>query len=382
MTFRGLLILGALALLAIGAGLWLADRRTASPPTSVDTLLYPSLKADLDSITAVRIHTAGDKRAVELLRSEGGWTVTERSGHPADLARLRELLQTLARARILEEKTSDPGRYATLGVADVSADDAGGSRVDLAIPAGELNVIVGKRGAGTDSTYVRRAGETQSWLVDVGLDVPATPDAWLRKDILDVSADRVQSATITLRGAKGAKAWSASKSARGDADFSVAGLPRGKELSSPSAANSLATALAGLTLTDVRSAADFGPGEPAATAMFRTFDGLLVDLSGWVREDKHFIAARTSFDRSLAERFRVAKPDPVDGPGKPSQPTEAAAPAASDAKDLSDAKAVSDAPPDEKQVAALNARLSGWVYEIPDYKYEAIFKSPDGLLKK
>ena len=144
----------------------------------------------------------------------------------------------------------------------------------------------------------------------------------------------------------------------------------------PAFATQKALDRAGLTLTDVRSAVDFGPSEPAATAMFRTFDGLLVDLSGWVREDKHFIAARTSFDRSLADRFRVANPDPVDGPGKPSQPTEAAAPAASDAKPASDAL------PDEKQVAALNARLSGWVYEIPDYKYEAIFKSPDGLLKK
>jgi Domain of unknown function (DUF4340) len=369
MTFRGLVILGVLALVAIGAGLWLSMRQSLAPADDAAALLYPTLKSQVDSIEAVRIYAAGDRRAVEMRRDRDGWAVTERSGHPADLARLRELLRDLARARILEEKTSDPASYGALGVADVSADDASGSQVEVAIPGGDLNLIVGKRGNGTDSTYVRRASEARSWLVNVGLDVATTPDAWLRKDILDVAADRVQSATITPGSAKGAKPWSASKKSRADVDFSVSGLPKGRELSSPSAANILATALAGLTLTDVRPVGEFASDEPAATATFRTFDGLIVDLSGWIREDKHFIAARASYDRSLADRFRALEPVADDGPDKPS-PAAADTPAAASA-----------APVDEGQAQALNARLSGWVYEIPDYKYDAIFRTLDGLLK-
>ena len=72
---------------------------------------------------------------------------------------------------------------------------------------------------------MRRAGEPQSWLINATIDTSATPEAWLRKDIIDVSADRMQSATVT---AKGAKPYTAAKSARADANFAVEGLAEGQ----------------------------------------------------------------------------------------------------------------------------------------------------------
>ena len=75
-------------------------------------------------------------------------------------------------------------------------------RIELVGPPKPVNLIVGKQGVGAQSTYVRRAGEPQSWLINATIDTSATPDAWLRKDIIDVSADRMQSATVAVEGSE------------------------------------------------------------------------------------------------------------------------------------------------------------------------------------
>ena len=36
----------------------------------------------------------------------------------------------------------------------------------------------------------------------------------------------------------------------------------------------------------------------------------------------------------------------------------------------------------EEEASKANAQLTGWVYEIPAYKYDAIFKPVDELIKK
>ena len=75
-------------------------------------------------------------------------------------------------------------------------------RIELVGPPKPVNLIVGKPGIGAQSSYVRRAGEPQSWLIDASIDTSASPDAWLRKDIIDVSADRMQSARVETKGSE------------------------------------------------------------------------------------------------------------------------------------------------------------------------------------
>jgi hypothetical protein len=86
-----------------------------------------------------------------------------------------------------------------------------------------------------------------------------------------------------------AKAYSVVKKTRADADFTVEGLPKGKELSSPSAADSFASALSGLTMTDVQPASAV-TDKPSATATIKTFDGLVTEATGWKKDDKHYVA--------------------------------------------------------------------------------------------
>lgn len=365
MTPRRLLILGALAVVAIAIGLWISQDSTSSGSTEPNAPLYAQLQQQLDSVTAVKLFKGGDAKAVELQRGDAGWTVVERSGYPADMTKVRKLLRDLAGAKVIEEKTSNPENYATLGVEDVSQPNATGLRVELAGTSEPVNVIVGKMAPGAKSHYVRRAGEAQSWLVNKALDTSATADAWLRKDILDIAADRIQSATVTL---KGAKSYTAAKSARADMNFSIEGLPKGKELASASVANIFGPALVNLTLTTIRPAGDFSAQAADASADFRTFDGLAIHIDAWKQEDKRYIAVKAAFDAAQAQRFHL--------PEAPKQ--DAAAP--------SSAPATPSAQPNQDQVkqeaSAINDRLAAWVYQIPDYKYDAIFKPLDELLKR
>lgn len=356
MTSRNLSILGLIAIVVLAAGLWLAYPRSSQQKPD---LLYPGLKQDLDKITAVRIYKAGDEAAVELTRGESRWQLTQRSNHAADTAKVRRLLQSLAEARPIEEKTSNPANYATLGVEDVADAAATGTRIEIVGPTRPVDLIVGKS-AGMKGSYVRRTGEAASWLTNESIEASATPHDWLNTSLLDISADRVQSVVITLAGGK---PYTLSKATRADTGFKVEGLPQGKQ-ADEFAADNMATALAGLTLADVRPAQDFAGDKPVAHATFRTFDGLVVDLDGFSKDDRHYVVANTSYDEALARQFHVetATP-PADGEGS--------APAAS-------------APQEnvEEESGKTNARLQGWAHEIADYKYDLIFKPVDSLVKK
>lgn len=383
MTSRKLSILALVAVIAVVAGLWLGGRQT-SPPSIESASLYPELKKELGEITAVRIVKAGGTTALEAKRGDNGWLITDRHNYPADDAKLRKLLTSLTEAKVLEEKTSNPESYKTLGVEDISDAAAGGVQVELEGPKQPVKLIVGKQAQGAQSQYVRRAGEPKSWLINKSIDTSSSADQWLSKNVIDVAADRVQSAEVT---AGTGKPYSAAKKTRADADFAVDGLPKGKTLSSPSAADNFATALAGLTLSDVKPASEVADA-PSARATIKTFDGLVTEVTGWKKDDKHFVALKTSYDASLADKFKVATADAdkkdapaADATKKDATPSESegAPPAADKAVD---AAAKPAAPNVDEESTKANAQLNGWVYEIPAYKYEAIFKPLDELIKK
>jgi Domain of unknown function (DUF4340) len=350
MTSRGLLILAVAALAAIAAGLWVAGRQAPAGGGATRDLLYPGLEGELDSIKTVRIFKAGDERAVQLEHGDAGWTVTERAGYRADREKLRKLVTAVAEARRSEEKTSDPKQYAALEVEDTSGADAKGLRIEFSGPAKPVNLIVGKPGIGSNSQFVRRAGEAPSWLIDRRLDAPTAPDQWLDKAIVDIAADRVQSARVTV---KGAKPYTAARDSRDVPDFGVEGLPKGKSLRSTSIADSFSSALAGLVLTDVKPVGDLGAEPPADHVAFKTFDGLVVELEGWKQGERRYIALKASFDAAQAKRFLPAAKKDGSKPAKQDVGAEA---------------------------SKLAARTGGWAYEIPPYRYDNLFKPLAALL--
>jgi len=122
---------------------------------------------------------------------------------------------------------------------------------------------------------------------------------------------------------------------------------------------------------DVRAlpAATTPAGATSATdlATYRTFDGQVIEFTGHREGDKAFVAISARRDPALAAKFPEPAPAPATSP--PAATPVPAAPA-------------TPAKLPDQTAETLGARAQGMEYEIPAYKYEAIFKKQEELLEK
>jgi hypothetical protein len=159
----------------------LLDRSSAPDSTVVDGgLLYPNLKSQLNGIERLEVSGAGPEDPIALERSDSGWVVLQKAGYAADAGKIRQLLLRLAEASIVEAKTANPDLYARLAVADLDAPEGAGTLLTIGPPA-DIRVVVGERDARAGGTYVRRAGEAQSYLVDADIAKRQTASVYLKQ---------------------------------------------------------------------------------------------------------------------------------------------------------------------------------------------------------
>ena len=312
----------------IAFAIWLSSRRHLERDLAAGALVLPGLEHNVNTVTTVTLRKGDDTHAT--LRKDGsGWDVGERAW-PADVGKVRKLLLDLGALNIVEEKTRLPANYPELGVEDVTSPKATGTRVEVAAPAQSWALIVGKP-SGAKSAYVRVANAPQSLLVAPLLTVDADPKGWLDHSLVDLSVERVREVE---EHPVDAPAYTATREKKEQTNFAVQPLPKGRQLSSPGAADGMAAALGGLTLDDVRKA-PAGSDASRSRAVFRTFDGLEVELDG--RKDSTHslvtLAARSTAEGTAAEAQK------------------------------------------------LEARFRGWEFEIPDYKYAALFTPLEQLLQ-
>lgn len=421
-------IIAGIAIVAIAIAAFLVLRRAPEAEGSlVGAAVIPGLADRLNDVSTVRFIKAGNTPLLTLQRDDGGWTVAERDGYPADGAKVRLALINLGETRVLEPKTANPERYAQLGVQDVDAADATGTRVELLGEGIDSQLIVGNPVAqGGEGTYVRQAGEAGSLLATGNLVPDPAIGQWLKREITDIPSGRIREIELAKADARPLRVF---KNAPGDDNFIVADVPRGREVQSDVVANGLGSMLAGLTLDDV-ARADGAPSDdlPMHRATYRLFDGMVVAMEGWQLPEsaegnpgKAYASFAVTLDEAQArvaiaadierERSDAAAADeeagpagdpaesddnPTDGAGHPDDAAEGdpASPAADAA--IADAAPVADGaalPVDieaetEKRLAelrtrveAMNARLAGWRFEIPAYKFANVTKTLDDMLK-
>ena len=355
-TFR------TLAALAAGLVLLLVVVRSFNGGRVDDdsSLLLPEFAAQANEVDEIRISGAENPDGTTIRRGDSGWVVSGHHDYPADLAKLRQLVIALSEASIIEEKTSNPEYYERLGLGDP---DDGGNGTKVTASAGDTTstVIFGETAQG-EHRYARNPETAASYLVDRNPELPQSATAWLEPNVADVLAGDISRIVITH--ADGERVELA-KGEEDTADYAAANLPEGRELTYPSIGNGIAGALGGLTLEDVRPASD---AEPATTALFTTKDGLEVSV-------------------------RVI--DTVVEPAEPAPDAEEEAPAAAEDETTPaetapaepeiehwlalSAKASSDEA--KERADAINARVEGWEYRVPDYKAELLTKRWDDLLK-
>ncbi len=362
MKSRAFVIL--LATLAVLVALAVAVSVSQRPVQGTGAVLLPGLKERLNDVDSVLVRTGGDQVVATLERGATGWVVKERDGYPADVGRLRKNLLTLAEATILEEKTSNPEFYDRLRVDDIDKESAAGLRLDLGVgKETAASIIIGSTAvAGSDSAYVRLAGDARSWLVKATFDLPRETAGWLDKLITNIPASRIAAVTITQPAGVTLRI---DRARAGDGDFQVSGIPAGRELAFPGAANPIAAALSDLSLDSVKPAAAFAPGPVRPTlARFETFDGLVIELQVWQLPAGAQLHVTAHADEALAARFAAAA-DAV--PSSPAAETIAAA----RHRDFSEVRSEAD---------QLNTRTLNWIYTVPSYKAEQLTREPGDLL--
>jgi hypothetical protein len=322
------------ALLAAGVALiafamWIASQRHLERAALAGDLVLPGLEHNVNAVTEVGL-LKGDGTRTTLKRDSAGWSVGER-GWPADPGKVRKLLLDLGALNIVEEKTRLPANYPQLGVQDVSSPKATGTRIEVITPARTWALIVGKS-SGAKSGYVRVASVSQTLLAAPLLTVDADPKGWLDHVLIDIAPERVRQ--VEERPTEGA-GFSATRDKKEQNDFTVTPVPKGRELTGPGAAGPIAGSLSSLTFDEVARASAAADAK-VAHALFRTFDGLEVNVAG-----------RKDGARALVTLHTHAT----------AKQTEA-------------------------EAQQRNARLEGWEFAIPDYKYAAIFRPLEDLLKK
>ena len=370
MTRQRLVTLVALALLVVAGAIWLSQQRSLRRDDTAGARVLPALASALNAVTEVRLIKAGDQTAVTLKRGEANWLVAERANHPADSSKVRKLLIDLSDLKVIEQKTASPAHYAVLGVEDLKTPTATGVRVELAGLPQPASVIVGKS-AGARSSYARLAQSAQSVAVSPAITLDTDPKNWLDRSLLDIPAARVQQVKVT--DATG-RSYIARRESREQTDFTVLDLPKGRVLTSPTAANSGSNALSALSCDDVRPAAPApASAKDSARAEFRLFDGTVIEITGRKEGEQHWIHLAPRYDEAQQQLFAAAATAPANAaPDAKSEPAPAPTPAANERK------------PDEVEAETKKwaARFTGWDYEVPAYKYESLFRPLDELIKK
>jgi hypothetical protein len=342
-------------------------QREGTSPAGAGAPLIAGLEDALGDLERVTVTKANGETVATIEKRPDNWVVTNKHDYVANAGKLRQALTALGEARILEQKTANAELYGRLGVEDVTAADAAGVSIALSAPGRELPTIILGNAEGAKYRYARRAGEAQSFLIDRNPDVPRAAAQWLESQIVDIRGERVREVTITHPDGD---VVHISKTGPELANFEVADVPEGRELSYPGVANVVGNSLRELNLEDVEPA-DAATTAEATVVELKTFDGLVVKVTGVERDDASWITLEASADPSQA--------------AAPPAASEAAAEPANDGAAAPAEGAASATPPPAADPAAeaarINAKVSGWRYKIASFQYDQLTRRMADLLK-
>lgn len=235
-------------------------------------LVFPGIAAKLAD--AAEIDISGSDKEVKLVRQDGHWGIAERDFYPAQPQKLRQMLEGLTELKLLEARTADPALLGRLGVDDPSTPGSTAVLLKVDDAHGDVlaQLILGhrsmrSRGGLPESVYVRRPGDTQSWLAEGSVPTDSDPLEWVARDIADIPRGKIAKVDVT----RGADRLSFTVTA---GKIALDAPPPGKI--DTYHVDDVGQALEHLTLADVRKGAP--PGTPEGRSVFTTTDGLVVTV--------------------------------------------------------------------------------------------------------
>ena len=341
-----------LAVVATAIALFM-PRQTSRVDSLEPAPLLPGFAEQANLIDWLRISGAGGEVLATLERGPERWGVMEAAGYAADWEIVRPLLAGLAQAQVVEAKTSSPDYYDRLGVEDVDAPEAQGVMVEFSADSGVPAVILGNAARARDGQYARLAGEAGSVLIDRELVLPKRREDWLDRAIVDIADDAVVEVEIRHPDSERVRARRASAE---EENFTLEDVTEGFEPKSDWTVNSLAGALASLRLEAV---VQEGEVDWTDATVYRvvTADGLEIQAEVVaippIEEDEQDVSEH--WLRLTAGVYTTGLDTGV-------------------AAEADDTAA-------RERAQAINERVQGWAYRVPEYKASSMTKQVSDLVQ-
>ena len=348
--YRTLVILAVLVAAAAVAAV-LVQREDAGIAKSGEKLL-PGLLGQLGEVSHIEATHKGE--TVTLALADGGWSVTDRHGYPAETSEVRGLLVGAAELVRVEPKTVQPERYAKLELGDPAGEEAESFGYVMRDAAGETvaDLVIGKRRfvaaitSDADEYFVRLPDDPQAWLVSGKIPRNRRALDWLRREVTDIDQTRVRRAAVTHPDGTVVRV---AKSSPKETDFALEGIPEGHEVEEPFSLHAIGTALTTFTLNDVARLDEVDFDGEGIEAVAETFDGVRFTARTGVLGGRTFVHMTAKFDPDLV--FPETTESLLD---------EAAARA--EAKELT-------------------GRWQGWAFEMSEYTLKNLRKKVEDMVK-
>ena len=356
---RSILVLAAVTALVIGAVIFAGREPTAVARSG--EVVFPKLLEQVNSVARVRV-TRNDG-TFTLARDGERWVVEEKDGYAADPDRMHKLLLGAAGMTRVEPKTSNPELYPKLRLDEPTKEDSKAARFVLENSSGvELaNWVLGDRrpsksDPGRSELYIRVAGDPQAWLVEASVPGGRAIIDWIDRLVARIDRNRLRAVVVVHADGE---TVGVAMSATTEADFALDGIPEGREVDSQYRINDIGRILEDLRFEDVdrSSSLDFA-GSVDKRVQVTTFDGLRIRIETVMRDGEAWAALHAEVDETLAD----GREEDVDA-----EPEAAGA-----LRSIEDVRA---------EAGELNARWTGWAYELPSYKRDYLARRIEELTK-
>lgn len=348
------------------------DRSGDSGPGETPKTLLTGLAGAVNALDAIDVVAPGGEIAVSLRRDDERWRVAQKDGYEADFGQVLALLRSLAEAGVAEPKTNNPDWYAHLGVQDVGQGDATGRRIDF--PGREIpSVIIGQIDPSGEGSYARRPDENQSWLLDAIIEVPVDPVAWLERGVMDIPSADIAAVVIRHSDGEVVRLDRVGDETDDNPAFVLRNVPEGRQAGGEWKRNVIANGLRALNLQDVRK---FQPPAPdaATRVLLTTADGLNFVADLFELDDAYWVHFTVSAESVVVPEVAVED-------DQSNAITASAAAAAGEAADEADANDSDASNQRLVNAVAVDARLSPWMFAIPERRFNDLTQRMDDLLE-
>jgi predicted nucleic acid-binding Zn-ribbon protein len=331
-------------------------------------VLFPGLEKQINNISEVEIQDRDN--TLNLVKQKDGWAIRQADNYPALFSKVKPLIINTAGLEIIEKKTSTPALYPRLGVEGLQSKGSTSHLLTLKDASGKTlaSLIVGKKqekGApgAEPGVYVRRPDDKQSLLVEGNLLVSSRASDWFKKNLFSIEPDRIESVVIKHPGGQEVSL----SRIKGKDKFELNSVPKGREPQSDVILYRMGNVLEDVYAQNIKSRDHYAFLDDHVTTTVRTFDGLIANIEAASADGRNYVHYSFQVDES---KLPAAAKDSKDNDKNTAKVKNAAA-----------AKDAAKQPDIRKEAEDYNKEMSGWVYTIPEFKYELLVETLDQLTK-